>query len=122
MELKEFIISAVTDISEAVAEADAKVKERGGLVNPGVYIGTTGSPNMFVAPRTTLNFDVAVSAAQAGSGKAQASAKIWVIDASIGGGVDLKNESVSRLTFSVDVVLPHDKDQQARVGLVKKPS
>ncbi|WP_226688843.1 PBECR2 nuclease fold domain-containing protein [Ruegeria arenilitoris] len=45
--------------------------------------------------------------------------EIWVVDASLGGKAGTKNESVSRLTFSIDVVLPHDKDQRSRVGKVK---
>lgn len=128
MNLKEFITSAISDISEAVKDADAAIKDSGGLVNPGGHdtkAGPTGSRPLpassenFVAPRTKLNFDIAVSAAKAASGEAGAKAKIWVVEASIGGEGEIRNETVSRLTFSLDVVLPHDNEQSSRLGKVK---
>ncbi len=44
-----------------------------------------------------------------------------MVDASLEGEVEAKHESVSRLNFSIDVVLPHDKDQRSRVGMVRRP-
>jgi hypothetical protein len=135
MDLKEFIVAAISDISEAVSEADEKIKAAGGIVNPGSYkTGGTNelggknlrpqppSPERFVAPSTTLNFDIAVSAASAKSGSGGVSGKIWVIEASLGGDAESKNETVSRLTFSIEVVLPHDRSQADRVGLVRAPA
>lgn len=123
MELKDFIVTAISDISSAVAEADEKIRDVGGLVNPGGYVRTRSAPslieNSFVAPRTTLNFDIAVSASKEGGGTAEAKAKIWVVEASVGGEGKMRSETVSRLTFSLDVVLPHDPSQAARVGKVK---
>lgn len=123
MELKDFIVSAISDISSAVAEADEKIRDAGGLVNPGGHHRTMDAPEIgpqsFVAPRTTLNFDIAVSASKEGKGSAEAKAKILVIEASIGGEGKIRSETVSRLTFSLDVVLPHDKNQAERTGKVK---
>ena len=120
MELKDFIVSAITSITDGVAEADAKIKEKGGMVNPGTHQYDENVPT-FVYPRTTLNFDIAISATQTKDGSAEATAKIWVVEAKLGGGVESKNESVSRLSFSVDVVLPSDKDQIKRIGKVRQP-
>ncbi|WP_206188308.1 hypothetical protein [Parasedimentitalea denitrificans] len=133
MELKEFIREAIVDIAEGIREADDKLKSMGGLVNPGAHKAgkaeVTGSdrrgpvigrkPEEFVAPRTTLKFDVAVSAASDTEEGAGASAKIWVFAASVDGKTVAKTESVSRLSFDVDVVFPHDKDQKDRAGLVQ---
>ena len=122
MELKEFIVSAITDISNAVKEADESIRPMGGLVNPGGHDLRTresADPSNFVAPRTKLDFDIAVSASKTTDGSASAAAKIWVIEASLAGGGEVKNESVSRLTFSIDVVLPHDITQASRVGRVR---
>lgn len=121
MELKDFIVTAISDISSAVAEADEKIKVSGGLVNPGGHDNKMEAPKPtnFVAPRTKLNFDIAVSASSEGSGSAGAKAKIWVVEASVGTEGKLRSETVSRLTFSLDVVLPHDKDQATRMGKVK---
>lgn len=119
MELKDFIKSAITDISQAVVQADDEIRELGGLVNPGTH---TKQSSEFVAPRTTLDFDVAVSATGETSGDAGAKAKIFVVQASLGGKKTSKSEVISRLSFSLDVVLPHTRDQRERVGKVRLPN
>lgn len=119
MELKEFITAAISDISLAVLEADKAIKDLGGLVNPGTHRATGHNEDEFIAPRTSLNFDIAVSASKAKAGGAGAKMKILVVEANLGGEGELKNETVSRLTFSLDVVLPHDSSQAKRVGKVK---
>lgn len=119
MDLKDFVVSAISDIANAVKEADEKIRELGGLVNPGVHTKPEGGEIEFVAPRTTLEFDIAISAAKSGEASAEAKAKIWVVEASLGGKGEATNETVSRLTFSLDVVLPHDAKQSERVGKVK---
>lgn len=127
MDLKDFIVSAITDISSAITEADQIIESSGGLVNPGghdVKVEGQGRPlpsdaSTFVAPRTTLSFDVAVSAESSKSGGGSAKASIYVVKASLGGDAEARNSTVSRLTFSLDVVLPHDKNQAKRLGKVK---
>ncbi|MEN9059984.1 hypothetical protein [Ponticoccus litoralis] len=121
MDLKEFIVDAISSISEAVKVSDAAISDLGGLVNPGGHIqGVTGTTSgRFVAPRTTLDFDIAVSASKEGSAGGSAKAKIFVVEASVGGDAKLRSETVSRLTFSIDVVLPHDPMQADRIGAVK---
>ena len=120
MDLKEFVVSAISDIAKAVSEADDEINGLGGLVNPGGHeprdFAEFGS---FVAPKTTLNFDIAVSAGNSDEVASGAKAKIWVVEASLGGTSETASETVSRLTFSLDVVLPHDKDQAERVGRVR---
>ncbi|MDP5362538.1 MAG: hypothetical protein NWP79_10395 [Paracoccaceae bacterium] len=122
MELKEFIVSAIGSIAEAVVESDAKIKRTGGLVNPGTLQSTGDGRNDFIRPRTTLNFDIAVSASIKGEATAGARAKIWVVEASIDGGKESANETISRLTSSLDVALPSDADQERRIGKLRRPS
>lgn len=133
MDLKDFVVSAISDIANAVKEADTEIQAIGGLVNPGTHAQSAafgGQPQSreaktrrqeerFVAPRTTLQFDIAISAAKTGETAAGAKAKIWVVEASLGGKGETTNETVSRLTFSLDVVLPHDAKQFERIGMVK---
>ncbi len=121
MELKDFIVSAITSLTDGVVEADTIIRSKGGMVNPGTHQYVGESNKEFVHPRTTLNFDIAISATSTKGGDAEASAKIWVVEAKLGGGVESKNESVSRLTFSLDVVLPSDSSQGDRVGKVRRP-
>lgn len=119
MDLKDFISGSIADISEAVKTADVALRDHGGMVNPGTHTSYVGGEN-FVAPRTSLNFDVAVSASKKGEGGAEAKAKIFVVEASLGGKGEMSSESVSRLSFTIDVVLPHDPNQKDRVGKVQR--
>jgi hypothetical protein len=130
VDLKQFIVSAITDIATAVEEADAAIKDKRGLVNPGTHRPPAGgqqrplpeSHRTFVAPRTTLNFDIAVSADSTEKGDLGGRARIWVVEAWIGSESEASNKTVSRLTFSIDVVLPHDPNQFERAGTVRSPS
>lgn len=122
MELKDFVVSAITSLTDGVAEADKAIKSKGGLVNPGTHIHDGRSNKDFVHPRTTLNFDIAISATSTKDGEAGVNAKILVVEAKLGGSVESKNESVSRLTFALDVVLPSDPSQDDRIGPVKRPN
>lgn len=118
MDLKDFISGSIGDIAEAVKVADEALRVYGGMVNPGTH-----SDNMaggFVAPRTKLDFDVAITASKKGEGGAEAKAKIFVVEASIGGKGEMSSQSVSRLSFSIDVVLPHDPNQKDRIGKVQR--
>ncbi|WP_372893760.1 hypothetical protein [Rhodosalinus sp.] len=118
MDLKDFISGSIADIAEAVKSADATLKEHGGMVNPGTH--KDDMAGRFVAPRTRLDFDVAITASKKGEGGAEAKAKIFVVEASLGGKGEMSSESVSRLSFSIDVVLPHDQKQKDRIGKVQR--
>ena len=121
MDLKDFVVSAIRDISQGVSEADSAIKEIGGLVNPGTHRSDGNNSTDFVFPRTTLNFDIAVSATENSATAGGLKAKIVVVEASLGAEKKATNETVSRLTFSIDVVLPSDPKQELRLGLVKRP-
>ena len=121
MELKDFVVTAITNLTDAVCEADESIESKGGMVNPGTHLHNGKENTSFVYPRTTLNFDIAVSATKTKEGEAAAAAKIWVVEAKLGGNVETKNENISRLTFSIDVVLPSDPNQDKRLGKVKGP-
>ena len=117
MDLKDFISGSIVDIAEAVKTADEALKEHGGMVNPGAH--TDNMAGGFAAPRTKLKFDVAVSASKRAEGGTGVKAKIFVVEASLGGEGEMSSESVSRLSFAIDVVLPHDAKQKERVGKVQ---
>lgn len=123
MDLKEFIETAIVQIAEGVTSADAKIADMGGLVNPGTYSkpvkdahGRKIQDPLFQAPRTKLDFDIAVSASDTSSKGGDAKARIWVVEASVGGSKDNVRETVSRLSFSINVVLPSDPKMMARIG------
>lgn len=123
MDLKEFIETAIVQIAEGVTSADTKMAEMGGLVNPGSYSKPVKDAQnrkiqdpLFQAPRTKLDFDIAVSASDTSSKGGDAKARIWVVEASVGGSKDTVRETVSRLSFSLEVILPTDPMLMARVG------
>jgi hypothetical protein len=119
MDLKDFISNSISEIAEAIQIADEKLKPIGGMANPGTH--TDKMVGRFVAPRTTLNFDVALSASKIGEGGAGVKGSIFVVEASLGGKGKMSSETISRLSFSLDIVLPQDDMQIERVGVVQRP-
>ena len=108
MELKEFIKTAITDITEAVSELQSELNN-GAIVNP-----TLPSPIALktlavddeIRPIEQLAFDVAVTATEASGIDGSAKAGISIFGAKIGTESSAKTENVSRLTFSVPIVFP----------------
>ena len=115
MELKEFIKTAITDITEAVSELQEELKN-GTIVNPslvqGEYEKTLVVDNE-VRMMERLNFDIAVTATEATEFNGNAKAGISVFGAKVGAENKERTENVSRLTFSLPLVLPttHVKTQ-----------
>ena len=114
MELKEFIKTAITDITEAVSELQSELNN-GAIVNPTLpnpIALKTLTVDDEIRPIEQLAFDVAVTATEASvwhkaSGiDGSAKAGISIFGAKIGTESSAKTENVSRLTFSVPIVFP----------------
>lgn len=115
MELKEFIKTAITDITEAVSELQEELKN-GTIVNPSLTQGEHGKSLLVdneVRMMERLNFDIAVTATEATELNGNAKAGISVFGAKVGAENKERTENVSRLTFSLPLVLPttHVKTQ-----------
>lgn len=115
MELKEFIKTAITDITEAVSELQEELKN-GTIVNPSLTQGEHGKSLVIdneVRMMERLNFDIAVTATEATELNGNAKAGISVFGAKVGAENKERTENVSRLTFSLPLVLPttHVKTQ-----------
>ena len=115
MELKEFIKTAITDITEAVSELQEELKN-GTIVNPSLTQGEHGKSLMVdneVRMMERLNFDIAVTTTEATELNGNAKAGISVFGAKVGAENKERTENVSRLTFSLPLVLPttHVKTQ-----------
>lgn len=108
MELKEFIKTAITDITEAVSELQSKLSN-GAIVNPTlpnpIALKTLTVGNE-IRPIEQLAFDVAVTATEASGIDGSAKAGISIFGAKIGTESSAKTENVSRLTFSVPIIFP----------------
>ena len=104
MELKEFIKTAITDITEAVSELQEELKN-GTIVNPSLTQGEHGK-SLVVDMMERLNFDIAVTATEATELNGNAKAGISVFGAKVEAENAEKMENVSRLTFSIPLLLP----------------
>lgn len=108
MELKEFIKTAITDITEAVSELQSEL-DNGAIVNPTLpnpIALKTLTVDDEIRPIEQLAFDVAVTATEASGIDGSAKAGISIFGAKIGTESSAKTENVSRLTFSVPIVFP----------------
>jgi hypothetical protein len=120
MDLCEFVRASLVDIASGVQEADAAVSEIGGWVNPSHRdlpgsFRSVGRPHGIVTVQE-VQFDVAVTASKAEG--AEGKAGIEVVGISLGLGVKGTTQSeavsVSRLRFSVPIVLPSTKNEGRR--------
>lgn len=108
MELKEFIKTAITDITDAVSELQAGLGN-GAIVNPTLpnpIALKTLTVNDEIKPIEQLAFDVAVTASEEAGIDGQAKAGISIFGARIGSATSAKTENASRISFIIPVVLP----------------
>ena len=109
MELKEFIKTTLTEIVEAVKETQATVKDMGAIVAPTMphAIATkticVDENNLLISQ---VDFNVAVTAGSSNTLNGDAKAGIRVLSTSIKGQTEERNEVVSRVAFSIPVILP----------------
>ena len=108
MELKEFIKTAISDITNAVSELQADLSN-GAIVNPTLpnSIATkTLVVNEEIRPIEQLAFDIAVTASEEAGLDGQAKAGISIFGAKIGSATSAKTENASRISFAIPVVFP----------------
>lgn len=108
MELKEFIKTAITDITEAVSELQSGL-DNGAIVNPTLpnpIALKTLTVDDEIRPIEQLAFDVAVTASEEAGIDGQAKAGISIFGAKIGSAISTKTENASRISFIIPVVLP----------------
>lgn len=108
MELKEFIKTAVTDITQAIYELQSEL-DNGAVINPTlpnpVTLKTITIDNK-IRPIEQLAFDVAVTASESTDIEGAAKAGISIFGARVGTDTSAKTENVSRLSFSIPIVFP----------------
>lgn len=128
MELKEFIKTAITDITDAVRELQDEL-DNGAIVNPTLpnsIVSKTLIVSDEVKPIEQLSFDVAVTASEESGIDGQAKAGISIFGAKIGSATSSKTENVSRISFVIPVVFPttHVKSPKEimRENRPKRPS
>ena len=108
MELKDFIKAAISDITNAVSELQSELNN-GAVINPTLIKGEVFKTVLIddeVRMLERLNFDIAVTATEQSELSGNAKAGISVFGAKVGTENVEKTENVSRLTFSLPIVLP----------------
>ena len=110
MELETFIKETISSIAKATKSLQDELQDIGVLINP----PTNGADRETTVPDDNryhhrpvrdVEFDVAVTASSSGSGKAGASAKLYIVNVELGGGASTASETVSRVKFKIPLAL-----------------
>lgn len=115
MELKEFIKTAITDITEAVSELQSELNN-GAIVNPALpYSISNGSIDAGAGnqPIQKVEFNVALTTSETASVDGNAKGGITIFSAKLETTQQAQSQNISRLTFTVPVVLPTVQMQTA---------
>lgn len=128
MELKEFIKTALSDITNAVSELQAEL-QNGAIVSPSVPNPvsnvTVKDPqnDKINRPISKIDFDVAITVGNTDNIEAGGKVGIQIFSAKLGGNNENHTENVSKIAFSIPVVLPtyHVKNAVERYE-EKKPT
>lgn len=112
MELKEFIKTALSDITNAVSELQTEL-QNGAIVSPSVPNPIANvtvidpQDDKINRPISKIDFDVAITVGSTDNIEAGGKVGIQIFSAKLGGNNEKHTENVSRITFSVPVVLPN---------------
>lgn len=121
MELKDFVKTTIADITNAVTELQAELKN-GAIISPSIPQPIANSTikdpdNENVNRRVScIDFDVALTVGETGAVESGGKVGIQILSAKIGGESRNHMENASRITFSIPVVLPtaHVKSDRER--------
>lgn len=111
MELKDFIKTALTDIVNAIDEAQSEVGDKATVMPYGSKNTIHGTQIPTIEP-TNIDFDIAVASTSEENATTKGKGGITVtgfagIGLSKGAEVTNSTENVSRIRFSIQIILPH---------------
>jgi len=96
MELEKFITQSFKDIINGVNNAQNELKETGVIINAFDKVKLRN-----------INFDIATVSEKTREGKGEVSGKIMVVGLDLGGKISKSDSIISRISFTVPVVLPN---------------
>jgi hypothetical protein len=107
MQLDDFVATTLKQIVVGVTTAQVAVDEHGAKINPSVRSGTPGRFD----PQTgthiqDVEFDIAVTVSEGEKSGAGIRVGVPWISGGVEGGSDRQSSAVSRIRFSVPVLLP----------------
>ena len=110
MEIREFVRDVLIDIIEGIKEAQTRVGVGGYVAPDGIgshqFAPDSGVHHSSRIISTAVKFDMAVTAETSKEGGGGVKVRIAVVEADVGGKIDAKNIQVSRIQFSVPVLMP----------------
>lgn len=110
MELKEFIKTALADITNAVSELQTEL-QNGAIVSPS--LPKDGENTIAIDNRnvilTQVAFDVAITAGGTDTIKGGVKSGLHVFSAKVDGSNEEHAENVSHVSFSIPIVLPQHR-------------
>ena len=114
MELREFVSEVLTEIFEGVADAQIKIAEKGGVINPDIFVGTSGEVYAPVGRRDKVGrkercfaeFDVALTVGNKEQQGGKIGVVLSVINGSCGKSSATESTEVTRVKFTVPYRLP----------------
>lgn len=119
MELKDFVKTAINDITSAVSELQEELKN-GAIVSPSM---PNAISNVTIKDPTSkcnrkisnIDFDVATTVGSYDKVDAGAGVGIHIFSAKVENGNEEHTENVSRIAFSIPVVLPTHNIEDVKV-------
>ncbi|KKL18993.1 hypothetical protein LCGC14_2469950 [marine sediment metagenome] len=112
MELNEFVENALSQLLQGVSAAQSKAAEIGGEINPRINDNNQtklGFLNSSGLSASIVKFDVALTASEGSGTKAGISVLGGAVNLGAGGQSSNENSVVSRIQFSVPIVLPSSR-------------
>lgn len=114
MDLQTFVTSTLVQIAKGISDAQDQLKGSGAIVNPGLRgmfsTSKVSAPIVYISGVQVhikdVAFDVAITASDEQSAEAGAGIKVWGARLGADGKASSENSTVSRVQFSVPIVLP----------------
>lgn len=114
LDLQTFVTSTLVQIAKGISNAQEELKGTGALVNPGLRgmfaSAKISDPVVYISGVQVhikdVSFDVAITASDEQSAEAGAGIKVWGTRLGADGKISSENSTVSRVQFSVPIVLP----------------
>ena len=124
MELKDFVSESIKQIIDGVNEAKKHADKNGGVINPQRWRVNSANIQAKADRKTgaaieTIEFDVAVTATDGSSTKGGIGVFIGAVNLGAQEHTENSNSSVSRLKFSVPVVLPFTENPSDKKDIKK---
>ncbi|RLB60494.1 MAG: hypothetical protein DRH08_15295 [Deltaproteobacteria bacterium] len=98
MELKDFVSQSFQDIAEGIIDAQEKLEHTDAIINAFDQVKLRN-----------IEFDIATTSREGKEFGGKAGLKIYVASAEAGGKSSTLNSSISRIKFTIPVVLPNAK-------------